>query len=562
MSNTNSSVWGHGQLMAFSGLDGPTAYDTGLCLRTREPGTAFTVNLPGHALIRVHHAVPERCDLASDWFDLTVGGTRVRGALLDAWHLLIDGPVTVSEADARVRVIQQDRRTLIASASSCREGLLHADLDAAIAARQWWSEQAIARLGLAQRPAAVKAVRQLKGQVSSPEGIFRHRWTTPDRWPHRGCWLWDSAFHAIGARHLDPSLARDAIDAVLDGQRPDGRIPIRMDPDGSCHPEFTQPPTLVLATWAVMQSHPDPAWLRSLMPRLAAYLDWDLHHRDGGHGLPYWAIEGNIHCRSGESGLDNSSRFDAATRMEAVDFASFLALEWELLGLLAQQLGDTARAATCAAHHRRLCELIRTRLWDESSGLFRDRDLDRNSMCPVAANTAFLPLICGAATAAQAQRLAAQLDDPATFGTVVPLPSVARNDPTYDGDMWRGPVWVNLVWLVAHGFDRYGYSALASRLRTRMSSEIERWHASHGTLFEFFDADGAIAPDRLKRKGRLAPEVSFYHQCFHDYGWTGTLYLDMQLARESLLPPASRCEDAVGSQGEKPGMRARSTASI
>ncbi len=133
----------------------------------------------------------------------------------------------------------------------------------------------------------------------------------------------------------------------------------------------------------------------------------------------------------------------------------------------------------------------------------------------------------------------AHLDDPATFGTAVPLPSVARSDPTYDTDMWRGPVWVNMVWLIVEGLHRHGRTTEAARLRARMVAEIERWHASHGTLFEFFDADGVIAPDRLKRKGRLAPEVSFYHQCFHDYGWTGTLYLDLVLARTPALPPAA-----------------------
>lgn len=531
------SVWGHGQLLAFSGLDGPTAYDGGLCLRTQGGTAAMRVVLPGEALLRFADAPPRVCDLAADHFALDCGGTVVRGALLDAGHLLIEGPVVVVDADARLAVHRAGARTLIGSAVlRFRRDLIGADLDAAIAARRWWADAAIARLGLAGRPAAVKAVRQLKGQVYAPEGVFRHRWTTPDRWPHRGCWLWDSAFHAIGARHLDPALARDAIAAVLDGQRPDGRVPIRMDPDGGCHAEFTQPPTLVLATWAVQQTQPDPAWLRALLPRLEAYLAWDAVHRDGGHGLPYWMIEGNPDCRSGESGLDNASRFDAATRMEAVDFASFLSVEWELLGRLAGRLGDGALAARCQERHLRLDALIRERLWDEASGLFRDRDLERGGLCPVAAATAFLPLLCGAATPAQALRLAAHLDDPRSFGTPLPLASVARTDASYDTDMWRGPVWVNLVHLVATGLDRYRLHEPATRLRTAMIAEIERWHASHGTLFEFFDADRAIAPDRLKRKGRLAPEVSFYHQCFHDYGWTGTLYLDLLLAREPLLP--------------------------
>lgn len=269
MNRTDTSVWGHGQLLAFSGLDGQTSYDTGLCLRTIGPGTVMAVVLPGHATLTFSVSRPQRCDLAADWFELVFGPARVRGAFLDAWHLLVEGPVEVSDADAQIEILRQGSRTLIASAGHCQPRLIEADLDAAIAARAWWSETMIDRHRLAGLPAAMKAVRQFKGQVCTAEGVIAHRWTTPDRWPHRGCWLWDSAFHAIGARHLDPALARDAVDAVIDGQRPDGRIPIRMDPDGTCHPDYTQPPTLALAAWAVTQVQPDPAWLRRILPRIA-----------------------------------------------------------------------------------------------------------------------------------------------------------------------------------------------------------------------------------------------------------------------------------------------------
>ena len=39
--------------------------------------------------------------------------------------------------------------------------------------------------------AYLHAVSVMKSQVCSPEGVFRHLWTTPDRYPHRKLWLWD-----------------------------------------------------------------------------------------------------------------------------------------------------------------------------------------------------------------------------------------------------------------------------------------------------------------------------------------------------------------------------------
>lgn len=38
---------------------------------------------------------------------------------------------------------------------------------------------------------------------------------------------------------------------------------------------------------------------------------------------------------------------------------------------------------------------------------------------------------------------------------------------------------------------------------------------------------GGVAPPKLWRKGKCAPEVSPYNQVFHDYGWTATLYVDL-----------------------------------
>ena len=91
-------------------------------------------------------------------------------------------------------------------------------------------------------------------------------WTTPDRWPHRALWLWDSAFHAVGWRHLDPGLAREMIDAVFDAQQPDGRVPHMSTPESSS--AITQPPVLALAAALVDDVDPDPAWVESIRAAL------------------------------------------------------------------------------------------------------------------------------------------------------------------------------------------------------------------------------------------------------------------------------------------------------
>jgi len=340
-------------------------------------------------------------------------------------------------------------------------------------------------------------------------------------------WLWDSAFHAIGWRHIDPDVARDSILAVLDMQAPDGFIAHMMDPIGTSR--ITQPPVLALGAKLVHDVAPDDGWIEDIYPKLGAYVEWDMANRDrDGAGLVEWEIEGDPQCRSGESGMDNSPRFDTATLMDAVDFNSFLALECEILAEFATSLDLQADAAKWKSRHAHLCRLVADRLWSKESRFFVDYDIERQEPSAVLASSGFLPLICGAAFQAQAIRLAECLVDPAMFGTAFPVPSIAAQDTHhYAKDCWRGPVWVNINWLIARGLDRYGLGDVAAALRSQTMREIEGSFGKYGVLFEFYDDRREVDPPKLLRKGKCAPEESPYHQVLHDYGWTASLYVDL-----------------------------------
>jgi putative isomerase len=503
--------WTGGRLFTFSGLDGRTDFFHGLTLRTAFDATGFDIKLPGEGRLLLP-GPPTRCVLTGDCFQTE----SARGALLDAYHLLIEGPVTVSGLGAQLRGLQQGGRTLVGSRYGFDASLFNADLDGAIAGRLAW----LRAQKLPARPMLAAALSQMKTMVYAPEGQIKRRFTTPDRWPHRGMWLWDSAFHAIGYRHVDAALAREILSAVFDGQADDGFVPIRSEPHSS-HPRFTQPPLLALAAKLVLETDDDRDWLEWIYPRLCRYVAWDLANRDSdGSGLLEWLIEDNVNCRSGESGMDNSTRFDSARLMDATDFNSLIAHECEILAGFAGRLGLPAEEKQWADRHANLCRLIEQRLWNDTLNFY----LDDGSA--VLASAGFLPLVCGAASPARAAALREHLRNPATFGTPLPVASVAANDPGYARDMWRGPVWVNINWLIARGFDRYGMREEAGRIRAETMTEIERWHARYGTFFEFFDDRRAVDPPQLLRKGRCAPEVSPFHQVFFDYGWTATLYLD------------------------------------
>jgi glycogen debranching enzyme len=503
--------WSGGRLLAFSGLDGQTDFYHGLTARTAFEGLGIDVKLPGECRLRLPVGTPESAVLAGDYFLLETESDRVRGAFLDACHFLIEGPCKADKQSNLVTFIQRESRTLIGSAVKFNPEKIDSKLDAAIADRRRWNESIRLppnRPELTNR-ALNGALSQIKTMVYSPEGLIRRRFTTPDRWPHRGMWLWDSAFHAIGIRHIDLPLAREILEAVFDGQQMQGMVPIRTVPADS-YSAFTQPPVLALAAFMIEEVEPDMDWLDRVYPKLAAYICWDLVHRDSdGAGLVEWAIEEHENCRSGENGWDNSPRFDSATQLDAVEFNAFLALECEILVKFARRLGKYSEGERWDQAYHKLCMLIDQRLWDDETGFCVDYDVQLNRPSSVLAASGFMPLICGAASPAQAHRLAAHLNDPAMFGAPFPVPTVAVKDTAhYAKDMWRGPVWININWLVAFGLDRYGLADFAAELRRKTVSEIEKFFLKYGTFFEFYDDRQELDPPQLYRKGKLAPEIS------------------------------------------------------
>ncbi|MGW3848560.1 MGH1-like glycoside hydrolase domain-containing protein [Streptomyces fagopyri] len=168
------------------------------------------------------------------------------------------------------------------------------------------------------------------------EGNWTGTSTVPSRglYPHQ--WSWDSAFIAIGLRHLSPLRAQTELETLLGAQWGDGRIPhIVFNPSVPLDayfpsPDFwrsstagraagaprtvqtsgiVQPPVHALAAWLVHQADPGLSRTRSFLtrmyPRLAAWHRYLLHRRDLGGG----GLASVVH--PWEQGMDNSPCWDA-----------------------------------------------------------------------------------------------------------------------------------------------------------------------------------------------------------------------------------------------------------
>jgi len=522
-----NTPWHKGQILAFSGLDGKTDYDAGLAGRTTSHG--IEIRDPGFC--RIHWDIPENAPtiFAGDFFELIAPDAHIRGAFVDAHHLLIEGPATIEQINATLSTHQSENRLLVGTTSHFQPDAIFSDMNALLAARSAWlrAQKIPTWLKTDSSRVYLRALSLMKSQVYSPEGKISGRWTTPDRWPHKAMWLWDTAFHAIGWRHVDVNLAMEMIESMLDIQREDGFLTYCGTYKGIADILITQPPVLAHAARLVFEVSKDREWVARIYPKLAAYVEWDFSNRDSdGGGLVEWYIGEDPICRSGESGMDNSPRFDTAQQLDAVDFNSFLAGECVALEFFARQIGKNKEADEWARRWQHLGNLINERMWNTEENFYCDFDPAASRPLSILSSAGFLPLYAGVVPPERREALRNALHDPTLFGTAFPVSSIAARDVAhYQKDMWRGPTWINLNWLIADGFERQGMPEEANAIRQKTITGIERYFKKYGVFFEYYDDRDEIDPPQLLRKMENNPDNPF-RQVIHDFGWTFTLYVD------------------------------------
>jgi hypothetical protein len=160
---------------------------------------------------------------------------------------------------------------------------------------------------------------------------WRQRSTVPAAglYPHQ--WSWDSAFIAIGLRHLSPARAQRELESLFGAQWRDGRVPhIVFDPQVPADAYFpgpafwrsasvpdapavptsgiVQPPAHALAAWSTYRADPASARARGFLPRiyprLVAWHRYLTTRRD----LTGSGLMSVVH--PWESGMDNSPAWD------------------------------------------------------------------------------------------------------------------------------------------------------------------------------------------------------------------------------------------------------------
>ena len=156
------------------------------------------------------------------------------------------------------------------------------------------------------------------------------------------------------------------------------------------------------------------------------------------------------------------------------------------------------------------------KLWDEKHGIYFDYDVVNQTILDVHVAAGFSPLYAGVPGREQANRIMDYLNSFAfcPIGeNCYAVPSYDRAAPGYSPKKyWRGPIWMNINWLLYRGVRAYGYDAYADWIRRSMLELPARFG-----FYEYYD------PDEGGGHGSK------------DFSWTAALVLDF-IHEEQALP--------------------------
>jgi len=314
---------------------------------------------------------------------------------------------------------------------------------------------------------------------------LRHPFTSPARLHYGSQWWWDEAFHAIMYRHLDDmEICLSGFDNFIEAQRPDGAIPgcLRLTDRQAANLEtggMTMQPPVIGVFLQLMESEnrwpQDLERIRPLYDALIRHVDWLLGpardvDQDG-------LIE---YHHSFDSSADQTQRWDGQKidpgqtvgplrPVEPVDANVWLACLCDALSALARRFGDDAIETAMQSRHDQLVDRIELLMWDQTDGFYYDMDAVTHRKIRVRTVHGLMPLLLGRF---DRRRLDCLIDrhllDEGAFWPRYPIPSTALDHPDFDPeDMWRGPTWVNMNWLVFEALLRRRRPDLARDLANR-----------------------------------------------------------------------------------------------
>ncbi len=199
--------------------------------------------------------------------------------------------------------------------------------------------------------------------------------------------------------------------------------------------------------------------------------------------------------------------------IQGVLFNSILCKSEQDLAKIAEIIGSDADIHYETAD--KLKKAINKKLYDENEGIYYNYDLVNERHIKRDTIFSYMPLFADIPDTERGQRVLDSLRAHCfciSDTDCVAIPSYDMCQVDFDGEFyWRGPVWVNINWYLAHGARKYGEGELADWIESSLIALADR----HG-FFEYYDPDSGRG---------LGAE---------DFSWTAALIIDL-IARKNRI---------------------------
>lgn len=164
--------------------------------------------------------------------------------------------------------------------------------------------------------------------------------------------------------------------------------------------------------------------------------------------------------------------------------------------------------------HQQTRRAMNQKLWDKRRSIYNAFDLLQNKPIPMSGISGAVPLFAGIPSEKQSQQLHTLLRGPGFGGAnrtdYFLFPSYDLQSDRFDPrKYWRGPVWINMNWLLYHGLQRYGFGELARAVRQDSLELIRR--------FGFYEYFTPFRQSHEEESGGYGSE---------DFSWTAALCID------------------------------------
>jgi len=352
---------------------------------------------------------------------------------------------------------------------------------------------------------------------------------SPQKYPFQ--WWWDSCFHTFILCALgEMELARQNFQSLFAMQKRNGFIghmifwesllpqdkwnilegpPVwnQLRP----HTSFLiQPPLVAQALLRIYDDSKDEEFLKKMLPKIKKYFHWLAVHRDfDGDGLI--SIISNF-----ESGIDYKPSFDEVVgypsrkgdkslfwKVMKVQFKNFLRgydlkkIQKANVFLVKETLLNTMYVQDLRALSK-MCKLVGDEdankyeekaqkaakriielMYDEETAAFYDVYGPENKKLKVLTFTIALPILMKEVPRKVAHEiLHRHFLNKEEFNLDYPIPSVAKNEPSFDPHdsryLWRGPTWPVINWFLYRSFKANGFDKEAKGLYEAMKNLIEK----------------------------------------------------------------------------------------